>query len=367
MDELIEPIFQLDDVLQFSYNREKEDYIKISPVTGTNLNTPGQKTFEVNNQQNYIYLADSFLRCEFTITKKDGTALGNDDITLEHNFFPRCFTQMRLLVGGREVENIASAVGEASTIANFIMASNTFRRTYGQISGWTPDTHKGDIDVTGEDCNRGYYWRKKLYNEKKKLVVMFPLKYLFGFTEYTKILYLIKLSLCLIRKDDAIVSEDVFYGAATTTGKIKFESLEWWIPSITPSDKISEIITQRLITDKPIDVIFMKRHMAELVIQTGPIVKWNLGNFDNCKFIFSAFKSTDPPSAQKNNALFVSHIGTDKITSLRVQINTMYYPADRMEFNFLEANFLEPYISMINCCKIFGNEPQLSAQEFRDL
>ncbi len=52
----MEPIFDLDDVLQFSYNREKEDYIKVSPVTGTNLNTPGEKKFELNNQQNYIYL-----------------------------------------------------------------------------------------------------------------------------------------------------------------------------------------------------------------------------------------------------------------------------------------------------------------------
>ena len=104
MSNLVEDIFLLDDALQFSYNRYKEDYIKVSPVTGTSLNNPGSIRFEVNNQQNYICLSDSFLVCEFSITKGDGTPLGNDDITLEHNFFPRCFNGMSLTIGGREVE-----------------------------------------------------------------------------------------------------------------------------------------------------------------------------------------------------------------------------------------------------------------------
>ncbi len=128
------------------------------------------------------------------------------------------------------------------------------------------------------------------------------------------------------------------------------------------------MINKRLLTQKPVDVVFMPRHMAELPIPTGPVFSWNLGNYANpVRFLFPAFKSTDPPSAQTNNALFISHVGKNKITSLRAQVNNMYYPVDRMEFNFLEANFLEPYLAMINCCKIFGNEPQLSAQEFKDL
>ncbi len=78
-------------------------------------------------------------------------------------------------------------------------------------------------------------------------------------------------------------------------------------------------------------------------------------------------KSTDASSAHKNNSLFTSYIRTNNITSLRAQVNSMYYPVDRMELNFLYANYLEPYLSMINCCKIFGNEPQLTAQEFKDI
>jgi hypothetical protein len=206
---------------------------------------------------------------------------------------------------------------------------------------------------------------------------MFPLKHLFGFCEYTKILYLIKITLSMVRKDDATISASIFYGAGAvegagarpaTSGKIKFDSLEWHIPSISPSLEIEEIISKRLSTKKPINMIFMRRNINQITIPTGSTHTWNLGNFNNSpRFIFVSFKSNDAPSPQANNALTTCYSGTDKITSLRVQLNSMYYPIDRMQFNFLDNDILEPYISYANCCNTFGVEAQLSAQEFKDL
>ena len=92
---------------------------------------------------------------------------------------------------------------------------------------------------------------------------MFPLKYIFGFTEYTKILYLIKIGLILSRKDDGVINADIFYGAATMTGKIILNNLEWWVPYIEPSLEIEELITKRLNTKKPIDCVFTKRSCGE--------------------------------------------------------------------------------------------------------
>ena len=45
----------------------------------------------------------------------------------------------------------------------------------------------------------------------------------------------------------------------------------------------------------------------------------------------------------------------------------MSYPTNGMEMNFLDANIVEPYISYINCCMRFGNEPQLTLHEFNKL
>src|SRR5438093_9244799 len=141
------------------------------------------------------------------------------------------------------------------------MTSDSYRKTYGQLSGWFPDSNNGDNNVADIDANYGYFYRKKIYNNKKPFVINFPLKYLFGFTEYTEILYLIKICLLLQLDDPATYSPKIFYGAAATTGKLTILNLSWNIPSIQPSLEIGDIITKRLNTKKAIDVDFMNRKL----------------------------------------------------------------------------------------------------------
>jgi len=248
------------------------------------------------------------------------------------------------------------------------MTSDTYRKNHGMLSGWIPDSGKGDTDLTDVDYNAGYYWRKKIYNDKKKGTVIFPLKNLFGFCDYTKILYLLKINLSLIRKDDSVINPDIFYGAAGTKAKIKMERLDFHIPYIVPSLGIEELITKRLISKKPIDVVFMKINANEITIPTGSLHSWRVGNYKNSvRYLFLAFKKTDSPTFQTNNALFCTGDGTHQITSLRVQLNNMYYPIDNMRFDFANWKLNEPYVAYINSCKTFGVEPQLNLQEFRDL
>jgi len=86
--------------------------LKNFPVSGSDsLSRSGEIRFELNNQQYYICLSESYLVCEFSFTKDDGTPLlAADDITLECNWFARMFNQMILTIGGREVEGIHQAV-----------------------------------------------------------------------------------------------------------------------------------------------------------------------------------------------------------------------------------------------------------------
>jgi hypothetical protein len=214
---LIESVFELDDNVSFNTNRKKQDILKVSPVSGTVWGSSGVKAFEINNQQHYLLFSEAYLYGEVELRLTGG----DDKITLENNWFPRCFSHMILRIGGKEIEGIHNAVGEASTLSNFVMTSNAFRNAHGQIAGWVPDTMKGDQDRTDVDANMGYFWRMKVYNQKKKFSFIFPLKYLFGFcTDYNKILYLIKIRLELNLKPDSEISPEVFYGDAGTTGKI---------------------------------------------------------------------------------------------------------------------------------------------------
>ena len=143
--------------------------------------------------------------------------------------------------------------------------------------------------------------------------------------------------------------------------------------------KNREIITKRLteknykvalnsdiLSVKPIDCIFMKRSSAEMTIPTGNKYSWKITNSNNSvRFVFVAFKNVAAPSPQTNNALFTQNDGTpgNKITSLRLQLNSMYYPIDRIQIDFENYKIAEPFISYVNVWKTFGNEPQLSVQE----
>ena len=52
---------------------------------------------------------------------------------------------------------------------NFVSTSDQYKRNYGLISGWCPDTNKCDNDVDNIDANVGYYQRKKFIKNLKTL------------------------------------------------------------------------------------------------------------------------------------------------------------------------------------------------------
>jgi hypothetical protein len=107
--------------------------------------------------------------------------------------------------------------------------------------------------------------------------------------------------------------------------------------------------------------------MNIISVPTGSNFSWNLGKFTNAvRFVFVGFKSA-ANSAQSNNALFTEHDGTNQITSLRLQLNQMYIPQDYMRFNFSDNKISEPYKAYIDCCRVFGNDPQITYLEFKNL
>ena len=133
--------FKLDEPAIIEYNRKKEDYIKISPTTGTidRLNKSGNISFEVNNQESFLYLPESFLYCEFQIYVPDAADKSKmneikKDITLENNFFPKLFSSIRLQVGTQTIEEIIEP-GDHDDLLKFIVEPYSKTKTSLQIQG----------------------------------------------------------------------------------------------------------------------------------------------------------------------------------------------------------------------------------------
>jgi double jelly roll domain-containing protein len=358
MTQIIDDRLDLDNTLQFNNSFKKEDYYKIPPVNGVeNVNRPGNITFRCSNKEMYLALFDSLIRVKLTLK-----GIG-DTMNLEHNAILRMFDSVKLMFGTSDIENLSSVSGEATTMVNFIVTSATFRETYGAISGWFPDDHKD----ANKDKNSGYNNRVQFYKDGATLMI--PLKSIFGFTDYRKILHHIdNISLVLTRKSDATLSDEIFFGTAKVkTGTvdiepvISFSEIEWWIPTYTLNLAAETMYEKRLNDKKTFDITYMKRHSSSVNFSASKY-QWTItGILKQVRYVFLAFKS-DANEILKNNALFTAK----NIRSIQIRINGQLYPIQPMKLNTDQGDIAEPYLAYIEACNYFGNECQLKVHEFRD-
>ena len=394
----IEDKFKLDQPPELIYNRKKEDYIKIAlnPGTISNINKNGDLVFEVDNQQSFLYLSKSFIYAEVALFQDDKFATPlpeTDNITLEHNFFPRLFNSMRLEIGSQTIEHITDP-GIYDTMIKFITISET--KVKNQSQGWIPDNGSGNyvyvLNVlaaaakpTEDDYNKivkrlnldtknsGYTKRKEIYNKKgAKHSIKWSLFPLFGYTEYDKISYQLKLKLILHRTTDSN-NESIFYGENGKKAYLKINKLEFHIPHITPSLELESIIMKRLQTNKPIPVTFLKR-IASSYTFTGVETMWHFTRTSNTpRFILLAIQEENP-SFERNNSRFILNYKykdgtTDKegeIRSIQVMLNQERYPIDPIRFDRTNNIFYDGYTAYENMCEVFGTEPQLNLIDWRD-
>jgi len=101
---------------EFDHSIYKDDLFKICPTTGsiTNLNKSGDIVFQSLQSTDPLNIGDAKLY--FKIKIEDTTK----EITLENNFLPSLFSNMRLRLSSCEIEQILYP-GIVSTMLNFIL------------------------------------------------------------------------------------------------------------------------------------------------------------------------------------------------------------------------------------------------------
>ena len=152
-------VFNLDHDMVFRHDVKKTDYLKLRPTSSSadNKTQSGEILFQIAQASSCLNICDSLLY--FTVEIKGLEA--DEDLTLEHNFFPKLFSQMRLNLGGMDVE-IINNPGDTSSLLSFILCDENVKNIYGELMGWIPDNKKGDTD------NSGFKIRK----ERKSLLVI---------------------------------------------------------------------------------------------------------------------------------------------------------------------------------------------------
>ena len=90
------------DILNFEENPitdemiEEYEYDEYEPITGNNLNNPGEIRITIQNQDIFTHPSESYLLVEGRLTKDDDTAFADTDvITLTKNVIMHLFSNIK--------------------------------------------------------------------------------------------------------------------------------------------------------------------------------------------------------------------------------------------------------------------------------
>ena len=296
-------IFNLDRNMKFDHAVRKKDFLEVLPSTASAeaMNKSGALTFQIQQSSNPLDICNSWMYFKITIKGGDEKLM-----TLEHNWFLKLFNETSIKLGSSVVETI-QAPGETSDLLQYVMTDSDYKKQYGQLSGYLPDTNKGDIDIEGNDKNSGFVKRLELYKEQT-FEGMYPLKNIFGFFQlYNRIIYLINFELRMVKTENY---SKIFFGSGDKKPTLWFDELKLFVPSITCNPDLESSIIERLNNPKPITVNFLERISYQQEIPTGSRYSFKPALLSTRpRFMIIGFKEiTD--SYTTNNSKFIQTVGS---------------------------------------------------------
>ena len=109
------------------------------PITGTQLNSAGQITITIENQDQFLHLHNSYLLIEGDVLKADNTRYVDADlIALTNNGLLYLFSSLKLTLAGQTVEHV-NYPGQATSLLGLASYSSTYYKGCGLAQHWFPD------------------------------------------------------------------------------------------------------------------------------------------------------------------------------------------------------------------------------------
>ena len=145
-----ESILELHETNATDESIKSYEYDEYQPITGTQLNSAGQITITIENQDQFLHLHNSYLLIEGNVLKADDTRYADTDlIALTNNGLLYLFSSLKLTLAGQTVEHV-NYPGLATSLLGLASYSTTFSSGCGQ--GWIPD-----INTNAAANNSGFY------------------------------------------------------------------------------------------------------------------------------------------------------------------------------------------------------------------
>ena len=323
---------------------DKYEDIAYEPITGANLNSPGQDIrINIETQDIFTHPSESYLIVEGRLLKRgvnppNDPSYGDGDlITLTNNGIMHLFKRIRYELSGQEIENIMN-VGQSTTMLGLLKYPDDFSKSKGLNQLWYKDTSMNALNSnTGFDIRRKYIVRDS--DPTGSFSFKIPLKHIFGFCEdYDKVVYGLKHTLTLTRNND---NDAIFKSNATVgdpavyvvdNGEVKLKRIAWFMPHVTPADKY-KMELYKIIERKEKIPVGYRMIQCDSATVTGENFSWRLSvksSPEIPRFILIGFQTGKDNSQIQNPSIFDSLA----VNNMYVMLNSTRYPTTDYNIKF---------------------------------
>ena len=365
-------MLKIDEPLARDESIEEYEYHEYEPITGSNLNNPGEIRISIETQDIFYHVSESYLLIEGQLTKQDGSAYANADVvTITNNGMMHLFSNIKYQLSGQEVESLFYP-GQATTMLGLLKYPDDFQKSQGLNQLWFKDTG-AEASVTA-GANTGFAARHgyivKSPDPKGTFSFRIPLKHIFGFAEdYEKIVYGFRHVLTLVRKSD---DDAIFRLAAAGAGKVVLSKVSWYLPHVRPAD-VPKLNLYEMIEKKvKVAVGFRMRQCESISVPQTTNFSWRLtvkSSPEKPRYIIVAFQTDKDGDQQKNPSIF-SHV---KLKNMYVTLNSTRYPVVDYDLSFTKQQFSRAYgdaasfrTKYYNMDELVSN-PNITPSDYKDL
>ena len=137
----------MEDILRFTElpitdeSIDEYEFHEYEPITGTNLNNPGEIRISIEMQDIFTHPSESYLIIEGRLLKDDGGAYANDNaVSLVNNGMMYLFSNIKYQLSSQEIESLFNP-GQATTMFGLLKYPDDFSKSIGLNQLWYKDTH----------------------------------------------------------------------------------------------------------------------------------------------------------------------------------------------------------------------------------
>lgn len=319
---------------------EEYEHHEYEPITGTNLNNPGEIRINIETQDLFTHPSESYLIFEGRLTKADGTAYANaDNVTLTNNALMHLFSNVKYQLSGQEIESLFNP-GQGTTMLGLLKYPDDFSKSQGLNQLWYKDTSAtaSTANNTGFAVRQSYLIQSP--DPKGTFSFRVPLKHIFGFCEdYEKIVYGLKQTLTLVRKSD---NDAIFRADDADAGKITLDKVSWFMPHVLPADAEKFQLYKTIESKTSLPVAYRMRQCDSISVPATTNFTWRLSvksSPEKPRYVIIGFQTNKDGDQEQNPSIF----DNVNVRNMYVMLNSTRYPSVDYNLSFPKQQFSRVY------------------------